>query len=232
MSYLEEQVEIANPQQPHCATVLLLDTSYSMSGDKIRQLNEGLQAFVDEVREDELARKRVDLAVVSFGSQVGVVQDFSSVEELALPMLEPDGPTPMGQALRLGIDMVERRKDEYRSQGTDYYRPWVFLVTDGYPTDMKPGDALWSEVVDRIHGGERDKKFLFFAVGAGDADLNLLNQLSPPSRKAIRLRENKWREMFQWLSRSQKSVSASRVGEMVKLEDPTSGDGGWGEISV
>ena len=88
MSYLEEQVEIANPQQPHCATVLLLDTSYSMSGDKIRQLNEGLQAFVDEVREDELARKRVDLAVVSFGSQVGVVQDFSSVEELALPMPE------------------------------------------------------------------------------------------------------------------------------------------------
>jgi len=42
---LEDQIEIANPQHPHCATVLALDVSGSMHGDKIRQLNEGIAVF-------------------------------------------------------------------------------------------------------------------------------------------------------------------------------------------
>ena len=65
---LEERIEIANPQHPHCATVLVLDTSGSMAGDKIRQLNEGVRFFVDDVSSDDLARKRVDLAVFSFAA--------------------------------------------------------------------------------------------------------------------------------------------------------------------
>ena len=59
---LEERIEIANPQHPHCATVLLVDTSSSMAGDKIRQLNDGLTYFRDDVMSDDLARKRVEVA--------------------------------------------------------------------------------------------------------------------------------------------------------------------------
>jgi uncharacterized protein YegL len=75
---LESRIEIANPQQPHCATVLLLDTSGSMAGEKIDQLNQGIQFFLDDVNQDDLAAKRVDLALVTFGISVQVEQDFAS----------------------------------------------------------------------------------------------------------------------------------------------------------
>ena len=80
---LQDMVEIANPQQPHCPTVLLLDTSGSMSeAGKINALNEGLVAFRDEVAGDELASKRIDLAVVTFGANVQVLHVFSFLNNM------------------------------------------------------------------------------------------------------------------------------------------------------
>src|SRR5207245_4545551 len=110
MSQLEERIEIANPQQPHCATILLLDTSGSMSGEKISALNEGLKHFKDEVLHDELASKRVDLGVVTFGHSVSVIHDFSTIEDFEAPTLEAGGSTPMGEAISKAADLIEVRK--------------------------------------------------------------------------------------------------------------------------
>lgn len=228
---LEERVDIANPQHPHCATVLVLDTSGSMSGDKIRQLNDGLSFFKEDVQGDELARKRVDVGIVTFGSRVDVAHGFSSVEALGDPRYRADGSTPMGEAILTAVDLVKRRKDEYRAMGTDYYRPWIFLLTDGEPTDMKRGDDTWEKVVRAVHQGEASKEFLFFAVGVEPADMELLTELAPPERPPVRLRRGRFQEMFAWLSRSQQRVSASRVGENVALENPA-GPSGWAEIAT
>lgn len=149
MSRLEDKIEIANPTQPHCATVLLLDTSGSMSvGDKITSLNEGLRTFKEAISSDELASKRVDLAVITFGEAVNVMHDFSSIEDFDPPTLTAGGTTPMGEAIVRAADMIEERKKHYRAQGVDYYRPWVFMITDGDPTDMSPGEPRWTEVVN------------------------------------------------------------------------------------
>jgi uncharacterized protein YegL len=228
---LEDRIEIANPQHPHCPTVLVLDVSGSMNGDKIRQLNQGIEYFKEDVGSDDLARKRVDVGIVSFGSDVRVAHDFSSVETLDPPNLKAHGSTPMGKAILTAVDLVRKRKQEYKQKGTDYYRPWIFLVTDGEPTDMKPGDELWSQVVETVHSGERSKDFLFFSVGVEPADMELLRRLSPPERPPVGLRRGQFKEMFAWLSRSQQRVSASRVGDQVALEDP-SGPKGWAEIAT
>jgi len=225
---LEEEIEIANPQHPHCATLLLLDSSGSMAGDKISQLNGGLRAFKDDVEADDLARKRVDLCVVSFGGSVEISQPFTSVDDFDPPELEASGDTPMGEAINTALDLLSGRKQEYRQTGMDYYRPWVFLITDGEPTDMHPGDGLWDTSVQRIHTGEQKREFLFFAVGVDPANMELLRQIAPPERVPIRLQEGRFREMFQWLSSSQKRVSASKVGEQVALDSAE----GWGEIST
>lgn len=228
---LEDSIEIANPQHPHCATVLVLDTSGSMTGDKIHQLNDGMRSFRDDVLSDDLARKRVEAAVVTFGGSVDVPQDFSSIEQFNPAQFSATGGTPMGAAILRAIEMVRMRKDGYRAAGVDYYRPWIFMVTDGEPTDMKEGDPLWEQVVTAVHDGEARKEFLFFAVGVEPADMALLSKIAPPERPPVQLRPGRFAEMFAWLSRSQQRVSASRVGEQVALENPT-GPAGWAEITT
>jgi uncharacterized protein YegL len=238
MSKLEERIEIANPQQPHCATVLLVDTSGSMAGEKIYALNEGIKVFKAEIvgdeaqhiQGDELAAKRVELAVVSFGGSVNVLHDFSSIQDFEPPALVADGGTPMGEAVLRAVDLVEQRKEQYKSQGIDYYRPWIFMITDGEPTDMQPGDSKWNEVLGKVREGEANKKFMFFAVAVEPANTELLKKIAPPNRPPVCLKGNRFREMFQWLSKSQSKVSASKLGEQVALENPVAA--GWGQISV
>ncbi len=231
MGRLEDRVpvEVENATQPHCATVLVLDTSGSMDGPAIEALNEGIAAFKDEVMKDELARVRVDLAIVTFGSAVNVHHEFSSVECFSADPLVAGGSTPMGGAIIKALDMVEDRTQQYKSQGVDYYRPWVFVLTDGAPTDMSSGDSLFLEVQDRIHRGERDGKFMLFAVGVGEADFAFLTHLASPARPPLRLKASRFKDMFQWLSRSQVRVSAAGVGSQVAIENPTNANG-WGEI--
>lgn len=228
MSRLEERIDIANPQQPHVATVLLLDTSGSMAGSKIAALNAGLTLFKQDVSTDDLACKRVDLAVVTFGTSVAVLHDFTSVEEFEAPALAADGSTPMGEAIRKAAELVEQRKQQYKAQGTDYYRPWIFMITDGEPTDMQPGDATWNDVVRLVQDGEAQKKFMFFAVAVEPANIEVLRQIAPPARPPVKLKGQRFRELFQWLSKSQSLVSASKVGEQVRLDNPVAA--GWGEI--
>lgn len=231
MVKLEELIEIANPQQPHSATVLLLDTSSSMAGDKISQLNKGLKFFKDDVLSDKLARKRVDLSIVTFGDGVNVAHDYSSIEEFEPPTLVASGVTPMGEGILKAIDLLEQRKNEYKTKGVDYYRPWIFMITDGGPTDMQPDDSIWNDVIKKIRDGEDNKKFLFFTVGVEPANMELLKQIAPPERVPLKLKHGMFKEMFLWLSKSQGKISVSKVGEQVALDNPV-GPNGWAEVST
>ena len=216
-----DAVEFVDNPEPRCPCLLLLDTSASMSGAPIGELSSGLEAYFDELTADELARKRVEVALITFGGAVSVAQDFATPGESLLPALEASGMTPMGAALREGLDLLDRRKSDYRAAGISLYRPWVFLITDGAPTDS------WRDVVDRIREGEEKGSFMFFAVGTADADFDTLAELSV--REPLRLKGLRFRDLFAWLSSSQKSVSRSTPGDAIKLE-PATGPDGWGEI--
>ncbi len=125
----------ADNPEPRCPCVLLLDTSGSMSGKPITQLNEGIQTLKKELLADPLASKRVEIAVITFGP-VTVESDFSTVANFFPRPLQAEGDTPMGTAISLGIEMVTRRKNEYKAHGIGYYKPWIILITDGAPTDI------------------------------------------------------------------------------------------------
>ena len=66
---------VDNPEN-RCPVILLLDTSYSMSGEAITELNQGVKIFQASVKEDELASLRVEIAVITFNSEIEVVQDL------------------------------------------------------------------------------------------------------------------------------------------------------------
>ena len=106
-----------------------------MAGQPIHELNSGLQLFASQLLSDGLAAKRVEVAVVSFGP-VRLQSDFTTAATFNPPTLRSEGNTPMGEAINLGLDLVEQRKQTYKSQGISYYRPWIFLITDGEPTGL------------------------------------------------------------------------------------------------
>jgi uncharacterized protein YegL len=213
--------DFATNPEPRCPVVLVLDVSGSMSGEPISQLNEGLRTFQRELQGDELAARRVEVAIVTFGP-VRVAADFHTADTFTPPVLSAQGDTPMGAAVRRAMDMVEERKALYRNNGVMSYRPWIFLITDGAPTDD------WEQVAADARAGDEARKFAFFPVGIDGADHRTLGRFS--GRDALRLRGLEFRHLFVWLSNSMKAVSHSRVGDEVPLVDPTQGPGGWAAV--
>jgi len=134
-----------NPE-PRCPCILLLDTSGSMSGEPLRQLNEGYAKFINELIDDPLAAKRVEVCVVNFGP-VQMHQDFSTPDEIHPEDLTVTGDTPMGAAIEFALEELKARKTVYQEAGVSYYRPWVFLITDGAPTDS------WTRAAAAIREG-------------------------------------------------------------------------------
>ncbi len=218
---LEEAVEFAENPEPRCPCVLLLDTSGSMQGPAIDALNKGLQAFKADLLKDPLASRRVELAVVGFSSSVKVLHDFVTVDHFQPPALEASGQTFMAGAIAKALDLIQARKTQYRANGVAYYRPWVFMITDGEPQGEP--DNVVQLAIDRLKREEAEKKVAFFAVGVEDANMERLKTIAV--RAPVKLIGLNFVEMFVWLSRSMEKIAQSRTDEQVALPPP-----GWAAV--
>jgi len=158
--------------------------------------------------------------VITFGGTVKTVTPFVGAHEFTPPTLAASGETPMGAAIIQAIEAVGERKRLYKQNGLHYYRPWIFFITDGEPTDA------WQAAAAKVHEGEKNKAFAFFAVGVEGTNFDILRQISV--RPPLQLKGYSFREMFVWLSQSQRSVSHSNPGQedQVKLDSPA----GWANL--
>ncbi len=215
-----ESAEFALNTEPRCPCLLLLDTSGSMRGKALDELNAGIRQFKDELFADEMAQKRVEIAIVGFGP-VRVLSEFQTPDVFEPPTLSATGDTPIGAAIEAGLALLDQRKQAYKNNGVSYYRPWIFLITDGGPTDY------WQAAAEKVKAGEAANSFSFFAVGVEGARMDVLAQIT--TREPLKLQALRFRDLFSWLSNSLGSVSQSKVGTAVALENPTA-PGGWGSV--
>jgi uncharacterized protein YegL len=255
-SNIFDQTEFAENPEPRCPVVLVLDTSGSMQGKAISELNEGLRAFAAALKTDRLASLRVEVAVIAFGGKVRALdvrgagnsnngevvlfnplglairpkvnevpfdahQAFVTVDQFMPPSLDANGETPLGEAISRALALLRERKEIYKQNGLDYFRPWIFTITDGRPTDKG-----WESVAEQVRQEEARKGVVFYGVGVEGADLATLSRFSP-SRPPLMLKGLAFNEMFNWLSKSLSAITHSRPGDQAPLPPV-----GWGSIDT
>jgi len=199
---------IINASESHMALVLVLDVSYSMEGPPIDQLNEGLNRFKDEVCRDKQTRDILDVAIIQFNDSFEVVQDFVPIEYMQPIQLEANGATKYSEPIREALRMVDERSRFYRRSGSEPYKPWVILVTDGAPLDNI--DAVVREIADM----QNAEKARFIALGVGDYDSNTLKRLTDV---VFRMEGTDFSSFFNWVGKSMRSVSTTAPGEKAPL---------------
>lgn len=216
------EAEGIDPGLQRAPTVLVLDTSGSMekavadsSGEKrprIDQLNRGLEIFKEEISNMTEVKDEVDVALVTFGGGVSVKQEFTPITEWEPPTLTEGGRTPMGEAIRKAFELINDRKEEYTDNGLAYNRPFIWVLTDGIPTDIEPGTEEWSNLREDIEDGEEHNHFALFLMTVGeDAETEVMRQLHP--ERTLPLKDGKFEEYFEFLSNSMEQVSSTEVDE-------------------
>jgi len=220
MSLILEDRELAinpNPRVPIC---IALDTSASMNGNKIDELNKGVKLFLDAILEDEVTRFSADIAIITFGQNVNKVLDFGDVENIKLDQLTAGGGTPMGGAVLQALSMLEDRKKQYKKNGVTYWQPWLIVMTDGRATDgsMQLVDKV-KEAAVKTSKLVKDKKLNLFSI---IIEPGTSEELETFGGKLAPLDGVKFEEFFQWLSQSVSVVSESTPGTGFKLPDPQS----------
>lgn len=220
---IEDLVNNPTARIPVC---LCLDVSGSMAGERIDELNQGIELFYNAIKDDEVALYSAEISIVTFDDRATQLVDFASLELQPMPpRLTAGGLTYMGEGVNLALDLLEQRKKEYQDKGVDYYQPWLVLMTDGEPN----GNAIeFNRAVSRTVSLIDNKKLTIFPIGIGsDANLNILAQFSP-NKPPLRLQGLKFKEFFTWLSQSVSKVSQSSPGEKVTLD--TDAIKGWGSL--
>ena len=220
---IPDEIQFAENPEPRCPCVLVVDVSSSMNGEPMNQLNDGIATFARELKADQLASLRTEVAIVTFGSGAELAQDFVTADRFNPPTLVANGATMMSAGINLALDKIEERKQSYRENGIDYYRPWLFLLTDGVPTESQ--DVV-SAAADNLKQAESDKRVAAFSVGVEGADMDILAEISP--RRPLPLKGLEFSSMFVWLSQSMSRVSRSRTDDEIALD--TDGLQDWAAI--
>jgi uncharacterized protein YegL len=210
-TFVDKQPNMAAPNEPHLACVLLLDTSSSMSGPPIDSLNKALQDFKQKVSLDELAQKRVDIAIVEFNSTARLVQPFTPISQMEPVTLRADGTTAMSAGINIAIDELKKRNRFYHENGTPCFKPWIFMITDGEPTDDI--ESAKYRIQEEENKGKHGK-LKFFALGVSNYNKDILFSLT---KRVIELREANFASIFNWMSESMVAISVSRVGDEAPL---------------
>ena len=160
-------LEFADNPEPRCACLLLLDTSGSMKGAKIEQLNAGLNEFARQLRGDSMAAKRVEVAMVTFGP-VRVEQSFVTADSFIAAATRSRRRHAHGRGHR-----ARHRARDRAQEGIPRQRHRLLPAVDFHDLGWRT-DRRFANAAQLVRAGEAKKSFMFYAVGVENADIGKL----------------------------------------------------------
>lgn len=220
----ENLVENPTPRVPIC---LCLDVSGFSEENYIQELNSGLRLFYNTIKKDELASNSIEICIVTFGgTEAGYETDFANLHlKPDPPLLSEYGMDSIGEAVNRSLDLLEKRKDEYKKSGVDFYQPWLVLMARRQSND---NDEEYCRAISRTMKLVNTKKLTVFPIAIGqEIDTKVLVQFSP-KRSPLHLQGFKFKEFFQWLCQSVFKIYHPSTGESIRLD--VEGIQGWGEL--
>lgn len=208
MSNQFDPFKFTAPTAKPLPVILLLDCSGSMSGEKIRNLNDAVRDMLEVFRDTENSEVEIHVAVITFGAEVKLQHALATSCDIQWHDLSASGGTPLGTALRMAKAMIED-KDIVPSRA---YRPAVVLVSDGQPTDS------WENPLQAFISEGRSAKCdrMAMAIGA-DADEVVLGKFIEGTKNPLCYAENakQLRDFFKYVTMSVTSRTKLQTPDVV-----------------
>ena len=196
---------------------LLVDTSGSMHGEAIEAVRNGLQVMLSALMQDPYALETAYLSVIAFDSSARQLTPLTELTSFQLPNLQANGMTAMGEALSLLADCIQREVVKGSAEQKGDWKPVVFLLTDGAPTDD----------LDRgINAIRQVKTGTFVACAAGPSvDTGTLKRITETVVSLDTADSSTLKSFFKWVSASisvssQKIESGKEVSGLDELPPP------------
>ena len=123
---------------------LMLDCSGSMAGEPIEAVRMGLRSLLSDLKSDPQALETVWMSIITFDSSAKQLSPLTEIGTFQEPTIDASGSTAMGEALKLVGQCIEKEVRKTTASQKGDWKPLVFLMTDGQPTDSweKPADEL------------------------------------------------------------------------------------------
>lgn len=206
---------------------VLADTSGSMRGEKINELNLALREMVKSLNDADDIRGKFQLSIITFGGEVKLIQPLEDCNTISLNELDAAGKTPMGEAFDMVCDMIE----DHDIVSSRAYTPTIVLISDGLPTDCseemyrRKNYFDWEPLV-KLQSGERSSKCQRLALGIGeDADSDMLKCfIDNPDIPVIKTKDATGiTKFFRWVTMStvarMSSINPNDTGVVAPLFD-------------
>ncbi len=181
---------------------LVLDTSGSMTGEPIEAVKNGMQILVSALRQDPYALETAHLSVITFDNQARQLSPLSELMIFKVPEIKAGGMTALGEGLKLLAERVDAEVSKTTADTKGDWKPMVFLMTDGVPTDD------WQAGLREF---QKRKFGIVVACAAGTtADTKVLKQITENVVMLDTADAASLRAFFKWVSASI-STSSQKV---------------------
>lgn len=213
---LAEMSLIDNPEE-RTLCALIIDCSGSMAGKKMSAINQGLKALEAALKNDPVARSRVRLLVIECGGNAASKGQWFDAIDFVAPQLIADGLTPLGQATHMALDELDSAYDELRRHSIQRKRPWVFLFSDGEPSDT----GVWEGSADRLRAWATAGNGSAWIFGAEGANMSVLQRFAKLDGTVFgNIAAADYGKLFVWLSASTEAVAKGTTGTTIDIGVP------------